>query len=419
MGVVDTAVMGHVSAVGQAGAGLGNGLFFAVSVFGVGAILGVDPLIAQAIGAGSPRRARALLWQGVWSALVVAAGLLVVLCLLPLGLRHFGVPPEQAATARAFLAYRTPSIFPLLIFCAASAYLQAVGREVQMLVMTVVANVLNLGLDLWLVFGGLGIPAMGAGGSGLASTLCSMAEIVYLGFLVRSVPLEGPPSSVRPVWEEMRRIFRVGLPIGMYLTLESGVFTVAAVMASWLGAESAAAHQIVLTFASLSFTVALGLGIAGSVRVGYAVGARDTQGARRAGLTALIMGATFMASSGLFFALLRHPLVSLLSSQPRVEDVAMPLFLVAAAFQISDGLQCVGAGVLRGAGVSRFTFVANLLGHWGVGLPLALLFGFRWKLGVTGIWWGLCAGLSAVAVALVWKFLSVSSREMVPLESSP
>ena len=207
----------------------------------------------------------------------------------------------------------------------------------------------------------------------------------------------------------------MGIPIGLHFGAEVGVFALAGFLAGRLGADSLAAHQVALTVSSVTFTFAMGIGNAGSVRVGLAVGAGDTPGARRAGLLAFAAGVAFMGCAALTYVLFPRQIVALLTNAPDIAALAVPLFMVAAVFQVSDGLQGVGAGVLRGAGDSRFTFTANVVGHYLVGLPLALFLGFSMRLGILGIWWGLCAGLTAVAAALVWRFLRVSGREIVPL----
>jgi MATE family multidrug resistance protein len=198
-----------------------------------------------------------------------------------------------------------------------------------------------------------------------------------------------------------------------------GVFAVVGVLASRLGQLSIAAHQVAISVASFTFCAAIGIGNAGSVRVGWAIGARDTAGARRAGVVAFAAGATVMTLAALCLWLAPDRIASLLSDRPDVIAVSVPLLAVAAAFQISDGIQAVGAGVLRGAGDTRFAFAANLFGHYAVGLPIAIALGLWWHRSVTGLWWGLCGGLTAVAVALFSRFLRLSSREIAPLERHP
>jgi MATE family multidrug resistance protein len=195
------------------------------------------------------------------------------------------------------------------------------------------------------------------------------------------------------------------VPIGLHFGAEVGIFALAGFLAGRLGAESLAAHQIALTYSSVTFTFAMGIGNAGSVRVGLAVGARDTPGARRAGLLAFAAGAAFMGVAAVTYLLIPGPIVATMTNSPAIAALAIPLFTVAAVFQISDGVQGVGAGVLRGAGEARFTFTANVIGHYLIGLPLALLLGFHLRWGVVGIWWGLAAGLTAVA----WRWCGASS----------
>jgi multidrug resistance protein, MATE family len=441
MGLVDAAVCGRAGAVVLAGTGLGNALFFAVAVFGMGVMMGLDPLVAQAFGAGEPRVARRLLWQGTWLAL--AAGLLLSapLAFAPLALEPLGIEPDVARQASGYLWVRLPGLPALLFFVAARSYLQGVGLTRAVVLATVVANVLNLLLDLLLVFGGAGlpawtgplrsVPALGAAGSALATALVTYVQGAVLAIAIAGVPIAAagapgargaPPRGARawsklrrPVRAELARAVRVGLPVGLHMGAEVGIFALVGFLAGRLGPAPLAAHQIGIALASTTFTFAVGIGNAATVRVGWAVGARDTPAARRAGLTAFSAGAVVMSLSAMAFFLFPRGLARLMTDDAAVVAAAVPLLRVAAAFQIADGVQGVGAGVLRGAGDTRYTFTANMLGHWVFGFPLALGLGVFGSLGVTGLWWGLAGGLSAVAVALLLRFLWLSAREIAPL----
>jgi MATE family multidrug resistance protein len=424
MGVVDTAVAGRAGAVTLAGTGLGNGLFFAVAVLGFGIMMGLDPLVAQAMGAGDRDRARAFLWQGVWMALGAGAALAAPLTLLPWLLGPLGVEPEVARSAGAYLLWRLPGLPALLYFVAARAYLQGISRTRPLVIAVLLANVLNLGLDVLLVFGGAALPAwtgplralpaLGAAGASIATTLVTWAQAGLLSLAAR--PERGAaPVRRRPDRAALGQALRVGLPIGLHMAAEVGLFGLAGLLAGRLGAVPLGAHQIALSLATLSFTVAVGVANAAGVRVGWAVGAGDTPAARRAGLVAFGAGAGFMTLSALTFVLAPGALAALLTSDPEVLALAPALLLVAALFQVADGVQAVGAGVLRGAGDTRYTFAANMVGHWLVGLPVALLLLGPGGQGVVGIWWGLCAGLVAVAAGLLLRFLRISSRPIAPL----
>ena len=431
MGLVDTAVVGRLGAPALGAIGLANGLYLGVAIIGVGAMMGLDPLFAQSLGAGDEPRARALIWQGIWLSVAVALVLALPIAALPLLLEPAGIEPAVVRDARLFLWLRLPGLWPLLAFAALRAYLQAAGRLRALVIATVVANLANLALDIVFVFGKLGFPALGAPGAGLSTSLCAFLQLGIAAWEIRghhtrpTVPGGAVGMGLRmvspdlPRLADLRKALSVGVPVGLQMGAEVGVFALVGLLAGRLGARSLAAHQVALALASFTFCAALGIGQAGSVRVGWLVGARDTPGARRAGLIAFAGGAGIMSLSALAFWLIPAPLARLLSDQQDVIDAAVPLLAVCAFFQLSDGVQGVGAGVLRGAGDTRFPFLANLIGHYAIGLPVAVWLGLFCGLGVIGLWWGLCAGLTAVAIALLKRFLLLSSREIAPLERHP
>jgi MATE family multidrug resistance protein len=416
MGLVDVAVLGRLGAHQLAGAGMANAVYFAVSVFGMGIMLGIDPLVAQAVGAGDKARARHVLWQGVWLSLIVSAVLTVVLLAAAAALPIVGAAPDVEAHARAFLLVRTASLTPFLLFFVIRAYLQAHHVTKPMIVAMVIANILNFTLDLAFVFGvGDWIPAMGVPGAALATVICTIVEVAIVAVAVRRMKA---PANVdhRPERTAILQAARVGFPIGLHMGAEIGVFALVALLAGHLGALQLAAHQLVIGLASFTFTTAVGVASAGSVRVGNAIGARDSVGTRVAGHATFVCGLGVMGVAAAAFALIPRPLVRIFTNDTDVIAVAIPLMLVAAVFQLSDGVQAVGAGVLRGAADTKYTFYANMVGHWLIGLPIALWLGFGRGLGITGLWWGLCVGLTIVAVLLFVRFERLSRTAIQPLE---
>lgn len=415
MGLVDVAVLGRLGARELAGSGLANAVFFAFSVMGMGMVYGVDPLIAQAIGAGDRGRARHILWQGIWLALIVSGALTIVLLLGALALPLIGAQAELIAPARVYLLIRLTSLVPFLLFFVIRAYLQAHGVTRPMVISMVLANVFNLGADIALVFGIPGlIPALGVAGAAIATVLCTILQFVIVASAVRGIEV-GQPFEHRPDRAAILQAARLGWPVAMQMGAEVGIFALVALLASRLGTLHLAAHQLVIGLASFTFTVAMGVAAAGSVRVGIGVGARDAMATRFAGHVAFLGGALVMGVSALAFALVPRPITRLVTNQENVIAVAIPLMLVAAVFQLSDGIQVVGAGVLRGAGDTKWAFYANVVGHWLVGLPVALLLGFRMNMGIVGLWWGLCAGLTVVAVLLAIRFERLSRTLIAPL----
>jgi MATE family multidrug resistance protein len=414
MSLVDLAVIGRLGARELGGAGLATAVFFAISILGMGTVLGVDPMIAQSVGAGDRVRARHVMWQGIWLALIVSATLTIPLLLAPNAFELFGINPDLVAPARSFLHIRTLGLAPLLIFLVLRAYLQAHGVTRPMLVSVIVCNVFNIVADIAFVFGKFGMPRLGVGGAALATVMASVIEVSIVAFAISRMPL--PPHEAGPLhrWtrEEILRALRVGLPVGLQMGAEVGIFALVGVLAGRIGALPLAAHQLVLSLASFTYTISVGVATAGSVRVAHAIGARDVPGTRIAGHAALVGGAAVMSIAALAFFLFPRPIARLVSDQEDVIATALPLFLVAAVFQLSDGIQAVASGALRGAGDTRFAFLVNVTGYWVIGLPIALILGVWLHMGVVGLWWGLCAGLTVVAVLLFLRFERLSRTEI-------
>jgi multidrug resistance protein, MATE family len=271
----------------------------------------------------------------------------------------------------------------------------------------IVGNIANVGLDALLIFGA----GMGAIGAALATTLVqSMMLVIYLLGLRDIERGRGPrPPSTRA---DLTQIVRYGLPVGGQLFAEVGIFGVATVMAANIGTAAAGGHTIALNLSSLTFAFSLGVASAASVRVGHAVGAGDIALARERGLLALRLGLAVMACFAATFLLVPRALATLFTSEGGILLATMPLLQIAALFQLSDGAQAIAAGALRGLGRTRATLVANLVGHYAVGLPLMLGLAFGAGLGAPGLWWGLSVGLTVTALALVGTFLRSTSRSL-------
>lgn len=417
MSVVDTAVVGRLGAAELGAVGLGNALWGFVLITLMGTLWGMDPLISQALGAGERAAARARAWQGVHLGTALGCVGMLAVGVAPLLVAPFQADAAMADLTRQYLWWRAPSLVPALWFVVARSWLQACGITRPMVLGMVVANVLNAVLAQLLVHGGaafpvgasaLGwVPALGVGGAAVATMGSTLVQWLMVMPAVRRTG-QGLVVSRAPNAAQMRHALHVGFPLSVQMGAEVGLFSLVGVMAGALGRVDMAAHQVALQVASLSFTVSLGVGSAGCVRVGHAVGSGDVMAVRRNGGVALGMGLGWMACMAGLLALFPGQAARLLTDQEDVVAAAIPLLRVAALFQLSDGLQAVGAGVLRGAADTRFLSVANVVGHYGVGLPVALGAAYGLGRGITGLWWGLCAGLSTVALALVVRFERLS-----------
>jgi MATE family multidrug resistance protein len=403
MGVVDTIMVGRVSAAALASVALGNLYFFVLTVFGIGVLLALDPVVSQAVGAGDREGVARALQRG----LVIAAMVTVVVSLALLGAgplltaarQPAEVVPDAAAYARACI----PGVLPFFVFVVCRQTLQALRHMRPIVVSIVVSNLANVLLNWVFIYGHAGVPPMGAVGSGWASTVSRwVGALVLLAAAwryLRTLLLPARPGVLArgPLW----RMLRLGLPVGVQQQLEAAAFGVIGLLMGLFGTVEVAAHQVAINLASLTFMVPLAVGAAAAVTVGHAVGRGDGAAARRAAVAALLCGTGFMCLSAASFLLVPGALARLYTTDAAVVALAGALIPIAGVFQVADGLQAVSAGVLRGAGDTRAPLVLNLLGFWLLGTPVCLYLAFRTSAGPRGLWWGLVVGLAAVAVLLL------------------
>ncbi|MCC6652021.1 MAG: MATE family efflux transporter [Candidatus Eisenbacteria bacterium] len=402
MSVVDTLIVGRVSPAALAGVALGNVYGFCVAVFGMGLLTALDPVVSQAVGAGDEPAIARSVQRGILISL--GMGLLAGLVCLPVRvlLTSAGQYPEVVDGAVAYVLAQAPTYWAFFLFVALRTSLQA-GHITRPIVWSIVlANVFN-GVVCWgLVFGKFGTPALGPLGAGIATAL---ARVFMLGTLVafawpRVRPwLRWTPESLQLA--PLRRLVALGLPIAAQYELEFAIFAAVALLMGQLGPVPAAAHQIALNIASVTFMVPLGVSIAGSVLVGQAIGAGDAATARRSALAALAAGVGVMALSALVLRAIPRLLARAYSPDLEVVAMAATLIPIAGVFQVFDGTQVVSIGLLRGVGDTRWPMIANFIGYWLVGLPVSLWFGMHLGWGPVGLWWGLVVGLALVALVLV------------------
>jgi MATE family multidrug resistance protein len=405
MGAVDTAMVGRVSPTALAAVALGSLYFFMVSIFGVGVLMALDPVVAQGVGA----RDDVAVARGVQRGLLVAVALTVWTSVLlwpgrPL-LALLRQPEDVVPIAAAYGRTLIPGMLPFFLFVVFRQSLQAMGRVAPIVVAIVAANLANVFFNWVLIYGRLGAPVLGAVGSGWATSICRW--LMALGLLFAAWPLLRPTflplRREAASWPPLARMLRIGVPIGLQHQLEFGAFAVAALLMGTLGTVQMAAHQVAINLASLTFMVPLGVGGATAVLVGQAIGRGDPADARRAAIASLITGVTFMAGSAVVMLTIPGALASIYTRDLPVLALAAALIPIAGLFQVFDGIQVVAMGALRGVGDTRVPMLLSLFGFWLVGLPLSVYLGFAAGAGPLGIWWGLVAGLAAVAVMLLFR----------------
>lgn len=405
MGVVDTLMVGRVSAADLGAVALGNLYWFSSVVFGMGTLFALDPLVSQAVGADDEPGVARSVQRGLLLALAFGAAATVVLALAEPVFRALDQPPDVVPIAAGYCRAALGGTIPFLGFVVFRQALQAAG-VLRPIVLTVLgANVLNALLNWVLVFGHAGAPALGAVGTGWASTV---SRWVMLGGVVglawpRVRPwLVRRPDAFRR--QPLQRMLRLGLPVGLHMGAEYGAFAITGLLMGALGTVAVASHQIALNLAALTFMVPLGVSQATAVLVGRAVGRGDAEGARQAARAGLTVGTGFMVVSAVVFLAFPEQLARAYTGEPGVLALAVHLIPIAGVFQIVDGLQVVATGTLRGVGDTKLPMLAGLLGFYAVGLPVGIaLSRTAGAAGAVGLWWGLAVGLGAVAAFLLLR----------------
>jgi len=407
MGIVDTIMVGRLpdSAVAIGATGLGQSLYHSVAIFGGGLLLGLDTFVAQAYGRKDLHDARISLVNGLFLALALTPILMLAVSFWPPLMQHFGISAELVEPMRPFLHALNWGTLPLLTYFALRRYLQAENVVLPIMFALISANVVNAIGDWALIYGHLGLPAMGITGSGWATCVARM----YMAGVLAVTLLWVESKRSLPTWTgavriDLRRVtalLKLGAPAATQILLEIGAFAAATALVARLGPVPLSGHEIALNCAALTFMVPLGISSAAAVRVGQQLGRRDSAGARRAGWSAIVLGAGFMTCSGLVFVSIPTWIARLFSPDLVVIRTGARLLLVAAAFQLFDGLQTVATGALRGAGDTKTPMLANFVAYWLIGLPVGYLLCFKLGWGAVGVWIGLCAGLMMIGSGLL------------------
>ncbi|MBE7184287.1 MAG: MATE family efflux transporter [Methylobacterium mesophilicum] len=416
MTATDVVMVGRLGPDSLAAAALGSNLYYLPLVAGMGLMLATQPMIATELGrkSSSVRDPRRTVRQGLWLAVLVVLPIWAFLWQAESVLNAMGQNRDLAAMAGQYMSTLQWGILPFFGFVVLRSFVSALERPGWALAVMVVAVVFNALANWALVFGHWGFPALGLEGSGAATALANTIMFIGLALVVsthrkfRRYHLFG--RFWRADWPRFRMLVVLGLPIGGLLAFEVGLFNGAALVMGLIDTPSLAAHAITIQIASATFMVPLGLGQAATVRVGLAYGAADRDGVRRAGWTALGLGVGFMSLAALTMLLIPQHLIGIFldganPANAAVIPIAVSFLAFAALFQIVDGAQAVGAGMLRGLHDTKLPMVYAGFGYWAIGMPLGLFLAFPLGMRGQGIWLGLCVGLAVVAVLLVSRWL--------------
>lgn len=405
MGMVDALMLGRVGAVDLASGALGNFYFYATSIIGIGVLMALDPVIAQAVGAQDDEAIARGVQRGVLMTLIIA--MVVSLTFIPAErvLAALRQPDEVVPLAARYVWWSIPGMLPFFAFNMMKQVMQAFTRITPVLLAVLIGNLANAALNWVLIFGNLGFEARGVVGSsqGTAIARWIMAVVLLVGAWGALAPTVSRWRREVLEWRPLARMFRLGIPVGLQFLAEAGAFGIVTVMAGWMGTTTLAGHEIALSLASMTFMVPMGVAGAAAVMVGHAVGRGDIAESRRDAVAALACGVGFMALCAVVFGLIPHVLAGAYTTDTATFAMAATLIPIAAVFQVFDGAQVISASILRGAGDTRIPAILHALSFWAVGIPLGAWLAFGAARGAPGLWWGLTAGLAAAAALQVQR----------------
>ncbi|HWB51088.1 MAG TPA: MATE family efflux transporter [Stellaceae bacterium] len=416
LATTDVIMMGWLGPDTLAAGALGVNLNFAFQIFGMGLVTATSPLIAIELGAHrhAVREVRRTVHQGIWVAVSVALPVWFVLWHAEWILGWLGQKPELAHNSARYLHTFQWSFLPFLIYLVLRNFVAALQRPLSALWISAAGIVVNATLVYVLMFGKLGLPALGLPGAGISTTVTNIVMVLGLLGIIASDRRFRRYRLLGRLWEadwpRFREIWKIGLPIAFTMAFEVTVFNAAVFLMGILGADSLAAHSIAIQIASVVFMVPLGLGNAATVRVGLAYGAGDRRRIGRAGWTAFVLGLGYACCTAAIILTSRRQLVGLFldldsaANQP-VIALAVSFLLYAGIFQLADAGQAVSSGMLRGLGDTRVPMLIAALGYWCVGLPVGAALAFWTPLAGRGIWIGLASGLATVALLMTTRWI--------------
>jgi len=423
MMTTDLALIGRLGTEAVAAVGLAHLILFLGFVLGMGPVSAVAPLASQAFGARQPRMVRRTLRVGLWAAVLLGIPVNVVQLWGEDILMAAGQSSESSALAARYLTSLAWSMIPAWCFIALRNFMGALDRPQPALWITLAAIPLNALLAYALINGALGLPRLDLLGAGLATTIVNVsmcAAAIWICYARRPFKKYHVLGRFwRLDWVLLRELFVIGVPISIAMMLEWGLFSSAALLVGWLGTTALAAHQIALQVATVLFMIPFGVSLAATVRVGHAVGRRDPAATRRAGFAAIGLGAVLMVAATLAVIALRNviPFMFLGSDSPTnhaTAELAATLLLIGATFFVTDGVQGIAAGALRGLNDTRVPMLFSAVSFWLIGFSAAYVLAFPLGRGPIGIWIGFAVSVATYAALLIWRFQRLTARRYLP-----
>jgi MATE family multidrug resistance protein len=416
MGVVDSAMVGRVGADSLAASSIANGIFILILIIGIGVSYVISPLVAIAIGGKNYSYCDKIFQQSFYINFVLSIVLFLFSFFASNLIQFLNQPPEVEKLAKPYLEILSVSIIPIMVFQTYKQFIEGLSIMKPAMIITIAANFINAFSNWILIFGNLGLPALGLNGAGFATLISRTFMMLSIIFYVSNSNLfTNYRLKILPLKIEKKiavKILKLGIPGGFQYFFEVGAFAFASIMVGWIGTTELAAHQIALSLSSISYMVILGISSAAAIRVGGFVGEQNIKETRKAGFAALLLSASMMLAFGLIFILGNKILPSLYIENQEVIGIASTLLIITALFQVFDGTQATGIGILRGITDVKIPTLLTFTSYWIIGLPSGYIFAFYFNGGVIGIWLGFLLCLITSASLLTLRF-NYKSKQMI------
>lgn len=415
-GVADSVMVGWTGAVPLAASSFANIFLTIPQFFGIGISYAITPLVAKADGEQNSNQIIDILKNGSLINLITGFILTGLIFSIEPAMRHMGQPDEVVTMAIPYLSIVAVSIIPTMIFQTYRQFAEGLQRTRAAMIIVVSSNLLNILLNYVLIFGKYGFPELGLNGAGWATLISkfvmAIAMMAYVYYARKFAPYRNGFSFGNYSASLCKRMLNIGIPAGSQFIFEAGAFGFSAIMMGWLGTTALAAHQIAINLATISYMTTSGMGAAATIRVGNFLGLRDQKNLRGSALVMIWMSVVFMSAWAVLFIAGRYWLPELYIDDVAVIQLTATLLIIAAFFQLSDGIQVVTAGALRGIQDVKIPSLLIFVAYWIISLPLGYVLAFPLKLQALGIWIGLLVGLTITASAMVIRFHRLSSKAL-------
>lgn len=400
--LVDSIMVGHLGTTELAAASFAINVFHVGMLFGLGITLGLTPLVGQSFNSKIQKNLGSWLKNGILVNFIASIILCAAMSSVVLFMNRMGQSKDVVQMAIPFYLIHVSSLIPLMLFFSFKQFFEGIGNTKIAMIITIFINLVNIGLNYVLIYGKLGFPVLGLNGSGYASLISRLImPVIFVLVILRKPAFRLYLSeAIHSGFEKMKisRIVSIGLPIGLQMVIEVFSFSLGAIMLGWISKESLAGHQVAMSMASMTYMISFGLAAGTIIRVSHAFGEQNRNELKHAIFASLHMVIAFMSMMGVLFVLLRNQLPLLFTSDPAVVKVAAGLLVVAAFFQIFDGMQVVLLGALRGMADVRIPMFIVFFSYFIVSLPISYLLAFVFSFGYSGVWIGFVFGLSTAAI---------------------